>query len=119
MMNSRTVGIALAVVIALIGTYLYLEAQEQAGSSVNLSVSSHHAIPPCEVHGVASTDPADVVEVTATIDGMDMEGYPDLEMEGSVNEFVLKVTEEMRGKTIIVTAIASDGTSTRTHIVVE
>ena len=84
-----------------------------------MTVASLHVSPPGMVTGVASMIPEGDVDVTATIDGVEIDGSPDEIMEGSVNEFGFQVTEEMRGKTIVLTATGPDGSKVTRMVTVD
>ena len=116
MLNSKTVSILLAAAIAVTGVLIYLQAAEVASNSLVLTVEKHVVLPPGMVNGIAGTLPANIVEVSATIDGEDIDGSPDDDMEGAVNRFSFPVTEEMRGKTILIVATGADGKVVTTYV---
>ena len=116
MLNTRTVAILLAATVAVTGVLLCLQAGEEAGTVVVLNVDRDQVTPPGEIRGVAQVPPDGDVEVTATVDGVDIDGSPDLDMEGAANEFSFPVGEELRGKTVVITATAADGTKSVRHV---
>lgn len=113
MLSSRSVSIALVAAVALVGAFLFLRAEERAGGNIQITVHEETVKAPGFIRGVASVHPEGTVEVTAELDGLHLEGSPDLEMEGPVNEFEFHVTEAMRGKVVTVTATAADGTTVK------
>ncbi len=109
MLNSKTLSILLAAAIAVTGVLLYLQAAEQTASSIVIAIEKDVVEPPGMASGIAGILPEDIVVVTAMIDGEDIDGSPDDDMEGPVNRFSFPVTEEMRGKVIQIVATTVSG----------
>ena len=116
MLSTRTVGTLLATLVVVTGVLLYLEAADEGIPSPKLSVGSTVVTPPYSIDGTASMNPEMIVEVTATIDGIEIDGSPDLIMDGPVNEFSFPVSDDMRGKTVTIVAQAADGTTAVVHV---
>ncbi len=116
MLNTKTVSILLAAVIAVTGVLLYLQAAEPTSSSLVLTVEKDVVSPPDMAKGTAGILPEDIVVVTATVDGEEIDGSPDDDMEGPVNSFAFPVTEEMSGKTITIVATTVDGTVATSYV---
>ena len=109
MLNTKTLSILLAAAIAVTGVLLYLQAEGDSSSSLVLTLEQDVVNPPNELRGIAGMLPENIVDVNATIDGVDIDGSPDEDMDGPVNRFAFPVDETMRGKIIRIVATGADG----------
>jgi hypothetical protein len=73
---------------------------------------------PGTIDGCASTTPPDQVTVRAYIDGVELEGSPDVTMQGGVNQFHFAIPPDKSGHTLVIKATSRVGmTSTESHVI--
>jgi hypothetical protein len=106
----------LAALVVVAGLFIFTNAQETVSNEPPLVEVPPDVTAPGICAGIAMDPEEEDVTVRAYVDGVEIEGSPDIEMEGPANEFAFPVTEEMRGKIIKIVAEDESG-ATRTKYV--
>jgi len=116
MRTCRTLSLTLSVIALCAGLWLAGLGDGTTSPGVMIGVIRDHLHEGGSCSGIAMEGGGGDVEVTATIDGEELDGAPDDTMEGGHNEFSFPIPPGSSGKQIKIVAMAADGRTTTTYV---